>query len=815
MKKLNSKPTSWVVLSSCFLHAALPQAARGQICGAQANGALCPGNYCCSQYGWCGSSSAYCGAGCQSGPCQSNGDDGTNVVNYNYCGSSWVDANSKCGTACPLGNDDECPSGQSCYADCTACSATSASDSDTNNDNDGVTYNYNYCGISWTAANSDCGTSCPKGTDEECPTGQACYADCTGCSSVMVGTFSPTVSSVPTTSPQPSNPPYTSAPFSIGDCEAVRNTVNFGYYQSWAIYRNSNCNPIWPGSIDVASFGYTHLAYSFAGISTSGLIEAYNGDTSQYSMYSLFNSLKSSNPGLKTLIAIGGWTFDQTRFSYASATADRRKRFADSVVSFLERHGFDGIDIDWEYPVTRQGTPADYANYPLLCQALRTAFDNAGHTDWLITIATSINADKLAQGYDMPGMVPHISWFNVMSYDIHGAWDTIAGANTDMEYIKNTMQYIFNLGVPREKLVLGMAAYGRSTRLSSTSCTTAGCPISGAGLTGCPTEPGFLPYFEIDDKYVRTGNYDSLIFNPTSGSMELVTGGNRYFTSFDSPDTFDIKYKYAYEDCMRGMSWWAVDMIKSPLSFSHAELPTASPSISNEPSLSSLPSLNPSTSIVPSLSFYPTIEVASSACSDGCPFGYTGLLPSSDCSQFFVCSNGLQLGVIPCPTGTLFDVNTQVCNWASNVVCSCSAAEVPKPSLSPVALSMTSLSSCGECPVDYSGMIPSNECGGYHFCMNGVLSAEIKCPSGLLYDANIDGCNWNYLVSCKCSEIPNHPLSSSTADDGFALWYPDWARTNTCQNDGQQSPWMESSHLFLTKRECCDAFFHWDVSCAS
>mmetsp|Transcript_21607 Transcript_21607/g.45454 ORF Transcript_21607/g.45454 Transcript_21607/m.45454 type:complete len:102 (+) Transcript_21607:161-466(+) len=101
MKKLNSKPTSWVVLSSCFLHAALPQAARGQICGAQANGALCPGNYCCSQYGWCGSSSAYCGAGCQSGPCQSNGDDGTNVVNYNYCGSSWVDANSKCGTHVP------------------------------------------------------------------------------------------------------------------------------------------------------------------------------------------------------------------------------------------------------------------------------------------------------------------------------------------------------------------------------------------------------------------------------------------------------------------------------------------------------------------------------------------------------------------------------------------------------------------------------------------------------------------------------------------------------------------------------------------
>jgi len=67
--------------------------------------------------------------------------------------------------------------------------------------------------------------------------------------------------------------------------------------------------------------------------------------------------------------------------------------------------------------VTRQGTAADYANYPLLCEALRTAFDNAGHTEWLITVATSINANKLAQGYDMVAMAPHIDFFNMMAYE--------------------------------------------------------------------------------------------------------------------------------------------------------------------------------------------------------------------------------------------------------------------------------------------------------------------------------------------------------------------------------------------------------------
>lgn len=51
------------------------------MCGAQAGDAICPDNYCCSSHGFCGLSSAYCGAGCQNGPCE--GEDAK--FNYNYC----------------------------------------------------------------------------------------------------------------------------------------------------------------------------------------------------------------------------------------------------------------------------------------------------------------------------------------------------------------------------------------------------------------------------------------------------------------------------------------------------------------------------------------------------------------------------------------------------------------------------------------------------------------------------------------------------------------------------------------------------------
>ena len=361
----------------------------------------------------------------------------------------------------------------------------------------------------------------------------------------------------PTVSPQPTKFPITSAPYSISSCEPFKNTVNFGYYEEWSEYRQSNCNPTSPNDIDVAAFGYTHLAFSFAGISSGGLIEPYNGNNAYIAKYTQFNSLKDTNPTLKTLIAVGGWNFDQTRFSNVASTSAKRTAFANSVVTFLEDNNFDGIDIDWEYPVTRQGTPADYANYPLLCEALRQAFDNAGHTDWLITIATSINQEKIELGYDMVSMANHVDWFNMMSYDIYGSWDSTAGSHTDMRFIQSTMDYIYDLGIPRQQLVLGLAAYGRSSRLASTTCTTIGCSIWGAGLSGCHGEGGNLPYFQIKETYLDVGpsSYDSLILNEETGSMELVTGGNLYFTSFDNEETFNIKYQYAFAQCLRGVMW--------------------------------------------------------------------------------------------------------------------------------------------------------------------------------------------------------------------------------------------------------------------
>jgi len=83
--------------------------------------------------------------------------------------------------------------------------------------------------------------------------------------------------------------------------------------------------------------------------------------------YSKFNGLKAYNKDLKTLLAIGGWNEGSNRFSKLVADPDMRHNLVKSAISYLRQHKFDGLDLDWEYPASRDGSkPADRANYALL-----------------------------------------------------------------------------------------------------------------------------------------------------------------------------------------------------------------------------------------------------------------------------------------------------------------------------------------------------------------------------------------------------------------------------------------------------------------
>lgn len=90
--------------------------------------------------------------------------------------------------------------------------------------------------------------------------------------------------------------------------------------------------------------------------------------------YNAFTALKSRQPGLKTLLAIGGWTeSDSNKYSLLVANPEHRAIFVSSAVHLLTTYGFDGLDLDWEYP-GKHNPAEDKDNFAHWVKELKEAF---------------------------------------------------------------------------------------------------------------------------------------------------------------------------------------------------------------------------------------------------------------------------------------------------------------------------------------------------------------------------------------------------------------------------------------------------------
>ncbi|XP_067671645.1 chitinase-3-like protein 1 [Haliotis asinina] len=338
--------------------------------------------------------------------------------------------------------------------------------------------------------------------------------------------------------------------------------VRFCYFTNWSQYR---VNAVFtPQDIDPALC--THIIYAFAALENNTINPTEYND---FTLYGEIMSLKKSNPALKVLLAIGGWEADNSQFTRLVSSAANMATFSESAIGYLREHKFDGLDIDWEYPAGRGGPPTDRPRFTTLLQALDTAFTQEARASnlpkLLLTIAVVAGINQANNYYQIENMSRHVDFINIMAYDLHGSWETSTGIHSALyPDVDDAITGWLNAKAPREKVVLGVAAFGRTFRLASSDPNPVnfglGQRSAGPGMAGPNTRAnGSLSYSEICE-LLLTGNWTSTYSATHDSPMAYGQVGNDInWVGYDNILSVREKAKYIRDRGLAGSMIWSLD----------------------------------------------------------------------------------------------------------------------------------------------------------------------------------------------------------------------------------------------------------------
>ena len=379
-----------------------------------------------------------------------------------------------------------------------------------------------------------------------------------------------------------------------------------GYFTQWGIYgRNYRVKNI---DSSGSAAGLTHINYAFGNVRNNrcevGVTQPSDANTgaggdafADYSKafsasesvsgsadtwdqplrgnWNQLKQLKAKHPGLKALISLGGWTWSRG-FSSAARPENRQAFVASCIDAYIRGNlpvtdgaggtaaalgVFDGIDIDWEYPVAcgiACGAPEDNANFTALLAEFRRQLD-AVRPGLLLTVAVGAGIDKIR--VTNPGAYhPYLDYINVMTYDFHGAWDprtnhhsALFNAAADpstgdqLQYNSNdAIEAFIARGVPASKLNLGIGFYGRGW--NGVGGGNNGMYQTASGAAAGTYEAG------IEDWKVLKNLGWPTYTDATAGATWAYNGSTLW--SYDTPANVTRKMGYVKAQGLGGAFFW-------------------------------------------------------------------------------------------------------------------------------------------------------------------------------------------------------------------------------------------------------------------
>nr|WCL15183.1 imaginal disc growth factor protein [Yponomeuta evonymella] len=379
------------------------------------------------------------------------------------------------------------------------------------------------------------------------------------------------------------------------------------YYDSKSYVRESQARML-PPDLEPALAFCTHLVYGYAGVQPDtfkmvSLNENLDIDTA-HANYRTVTNFKSKYPQLKVLLSVGGDADvdEAAKYNLLLESPQARTAFVNSGVLLAEQHGFDGIDLAWQFPrikpkKIRSGwgsfwhgvkktfgtTPVDdkeaehREGFTALVREMKAALNLKPHMQLAVTVLPNVNASVY---HDVPSIINLVDFVNINAFDYYTPERNIKEADytapiytpqnrNPLLNVDAAVNYWLHSGAPSNKIVVGISTKARTWKLDADS-EIAGVPplhADGPGEAGPYTKTeGVLSYPEVCMKlinpshqkgmrpYLRKFTDPSKRFGTYAFRLPDDGGEPGLWVSYEDPDTAAQKAVYAKSKNLGGVS---------------------------------------------------------------------------------------------------------------------------------------------------------------------------------------------------------------------------------------------------------------------